>query len=307
MKNIRLFQSQTMNYHFVTLLWTVFLTQVESDEGDGLSPMGTALNTTTLTDSLDEVFEDYFVWKLKTYPEWATSEHIRGYNNLVEDFSMEAIRNKVEKCREFYDRSRKLIPKDSDYKIYQKILEDEILPCINNFHLKSYLFPPVNIMENIAVLYPELITKTDLDSLRDYQDMLERLNKLPRQLDQILELLKMGLKEGVIFAKESLQGVDEKFEKLQVPVNESIFYSRFRDMSGSLGRHVVDRIQTSAYNLTENGILPKFRVLQEFLRYEYSPKLRQTPGISTIPNGEEFYRANLQFHLGSDISPQEVI
>jgi len=278
-----------------------------TDEGDGISPMGSALNTTAaVSDSLDELFENYFEWKLKTYPEWATSEHIRGYNNLVEDFSMEAIRNKVEKCKEFYDRSKKLNPKSSDYKIYQKILEDEILPCINNFRLKSYLFPPVNIMENIAVLYPKLIKDTDLDSLRDYQDLLQRLSNLPRLLDQILELLRTGLQEGVVFAKESLQGVDEKFEKLQGPVNESIFFSRFRDMSGSLGRHVVDRIQTSAFNLTENEILPKFRVLQEFLRYEYSPKLRQTPGISSIPNGEEFYKANLQFHLGSDISPAEI-
>ena len=40
-------------------------------------------------------------------------------------------------------------------------------------------------------------------------------------------------------------------------------------MPGSLGRHVVDRSQTQAFNITQNQILPAFRRLQEFLKYEY--------------------------------------
>ena len=48
-----------MKYYFATILGTVFLTQVVTDEGDGVSPMGSALNTTTVSDSLDEVFEDW--------------------------------------------------------------------------------------------------------------------------------------------------------------------------------------------------------------------------------------------------------
>ena len=40
-------------------------------------------------------------------------------------------------------------------------------------------------------------------------------------------------------------------------------------MPGSLGRHVVDRTQTQAFNLTQNEILPAFKRLQEFLKYEY--------------------------------------
>ena len=52
-------------------------------------------------------------------------------------------------------------------------------------------------------------------------------------------------------------------------MNASEFYVRFRDMPGSLGRHVVDGLKTSAYKVVEEKVLPAFKRLQEFLRFEY--------------------------------------
>lgn len=186
------------------------------------------------------------------------------------------------------------------------LLQAEVLPCVEGFQYKGYLFPPVNKMENIAHDYPQLVARARLDSVRDYEDLLARLRKLPAMIRQITALLRLGIKEGVTFAKESLAGVDERFEALQVAAQDSIFYSRFRDMSGSLGRRVVGRLQAAAFNLTEAELLPAFRDLQLFLRHEYSPQLRASPGISAVPGGAEVYRAALRLHLGSDISPQEV-
>ena len=147
---------------------------------------------------------------------------------------------------------------------------------------------------------------TKLGSLKDYQDLVERLKKIPTMISQIIDLLKQGKREGVTYARESLGGVDAQFEKLQGNVEDSPFYVRFRDMPGSLGRHVVSRTKTEAFNITENQILPAFRRLQEFIKYEYSSALRSPPGVSSIPDGAEFYQATLNWHLGTDLSPQEV-
>ena len=147
---------------------------------------------------------------------------------------------------------------------------------------------------------------TKLGSLKDYQDLLERLRKIPSMISQIIDLLKQGMREGVTYPRESLNGVDDQFEKLQGDVEDSPFYVRFRDMPGSLGRHVVSRIKTEAFNITENEILPAFRRLQEFIKFEYSSALRSPPGVSSIPDGGEFYQATLRWHLGSNLTPQEV-
>merc|ERR1719233_1509969 len=77
-------------------------------------------------------------------------------------------------------------------------------------------------------------------------------------------------------------------------------------MPGSLGRHVVDRLQTSAHQVVEKEVLPSFRRLQDFLQYEYSTKYRSQPGISFIPAGDEFYSAVLRWHISTELSPLEV-
>ena len=287
---------------YLTLLVTYLTSPALSDVS---SPVLSALNASS--DSLDTLFDDYFQWKCRTYPEWASEEGIKGYDHLVQDFSMEAIRAKAEMCQQFMARSHNLTAKSQSHRTYQQIFEAEVQSCADGLQYKGFLFPQVASFgfDALQTRYPKLVENADLDSLKAYQDLLERLTKLPNMIEQIIALLRTGIKEGVTFAKEAMKGVDQQLEKLQVDPNNSVFYSRFRDMSGSLGRHVVDRIQQNAFNLTENGILPAFRNLQEFLRYEYAPNLRENPGILNIPNGDEFYLAALKSY-GVDFTPEEV-
>ena len=91
---------------------------------------------------------------------------------------------------------------------------------------KGYLLPPVNFLEGIQVEYPLMVSdpkKTQLGSLKDYEDLLTRIRGIPSMIDQIIFLLKMGMKERVTYAKESLGGVDLQFERLQVQVRSCSF------------------------------------------------------------------------------------
>ena len=81
------------------------------------------------TDTLDQLFTDYFEWKLRTYPEWATKEGFKGYSHLVEDYSLKAVRAKEAKCKEFVARSLNLMPRNKEEEIYQNIF----LVRISNF------------------------------------------------------------------------------------------------------------------------------------------------------------------------------
>ena len=102
-------------------------------------PIGSALNN---TDTLETVFSDYFQWKLRTYPEWATETGFKGFNHLVEDYSFEAVEAKEANCRKFLERSSKLLPKNENEKIYQKIFQvNSIFSFSSFFKCNLCLFP----------------------------------------------------------------------------------------------------------------------------------------------------------------------
>jgi len=265
-----------------------------------------------VNETLSEVMEDYFQWKLHTYPEWATLEGFPGYNHLVEDFSMEGILAKGEKCQEFLDRSCLLgdqAKKSSTTAMHKNIFETELRTCVSGMVHKGFLLPPINFLEGLQIEYPRLVSdrkKTPLRSLKDYEDLLARLKLLPQMVNQVEALLREGVKQGVTYARESLRGVDGQFEKLQVGANASDFYVRFRDMPGSLGRHVVGRLQSESYATVEEELLPALRQLQEYIKYEYSSQVRGSPGISSMQGGRDFYDAVLQWHTSTQMTPKEV-
>ena len=65
--------------------------------------------------------------------------------------------------------------------------------------------------------YPLVVSdskKTPLRSLKDYDDLLDRITYLPTMIDQIIILLREGMKQGLTYAKESLGGVDLHLERI---------------------------------------------------------------------------------------------
>ena len=60
--------------------------------------------------------------------------------------------------------------------------------------------------------------KTPLRSLKDYDDLLARITAVPTMIDQIIVLMREGMKQGITYAKQSLGGVDLQLELLQVQV-----------------------------------------------------------------------------------------
>merc|ERR1712038_1451117 len=165
------------------------------------SPLAEATDATrcggkmeAVNETLSELMEDYFKWKLHSYPEWATMEGFPGYNHLVEDFSMEGILAKGEKCQEFLDRSCLVVGQGNA--MHKNIFETELKTCVNGMQHKGYLLPPINFLEGFQVEYPRLISdkkRTPLGSLKDYEDLLARLKQLPQMVKQVEALLREGV------------------------------------------------------------------------------------------------------------------
>ena len=107
-----------------SFLLTLALGLVPSYQGAGVHPLVmTNITEEVTSDSLEQLFSDYQQWRLTTYPEWASAQAIPGYDHLVEDFSMEAIRAKADTCKQFLDRSRKLEADNIMTQSYQDYFE----------------------------------------------------------------------------------------------------------------------------------------------------------------------------------------
>ena len=84
-----------------------------------------------------------------------------------------------------------------------------------------------------------------LESLDEFDPFLWYVEKMPRQIEEIIELLKLGVKEGIVYSGESLAGTEEQYRVLKLDdVEESPFFKEFLRVS-----------QQSDSNVTEASIL----------------------------------------------------
>jgi len=272
---------------------------------EGQSPLGSARAAGNEAQTL---WREYYEWKQATYPEWSTTNGVNKYDDMVEDFSLEGIKNKEEMCKQFLERGELLEGSLSGQNvIYMDVFLSEVRTCVEGFKFEGYLFPPINNLEGVQIEFPRLVREkklTKLNGPKDYENLLKRISKIPVMLDQITILLKMGMDLGITYAKESLSNMD--FERLQVQVNASDFYVRFRDMPGILGRDFTSTMKTKARDIVENKVLPSFKKLGDFIKNDYSLKLRSTPGVSSISNGQAFYSEVLKWHISTNQTVQEV-
>lgn len=208
-------------------------------------------------EELHKLFDEYFTWKLETYPEWASENGYKEYNNKLEDFSDHGYKMKHEKCKKFLERSKALKGDTSEYETYRLILVHEIEPCVKNQDWGKY-FPPINSMGNIQSKLPQLISRMKIKSSKDFNNTLARLRAIPRMINQIIHQLNEGISHRITYARESIV--------LRPMIVENIEDSPF--LKPFLEAQDFGDIR-SAKKVIKHRVLPSFGSLNDFIEKTY--------------------------------------
>ena len=82
-----------------------------------------------------------------------------------------------------------------------------------------------------------------LESLDEFDPFLWYVEKMPRQIEEIIELLKLGVKEGIVYSGESLAGTEEQYRVLKLDdVEESPFFKEFLRVSQQSDSNVTEAL-----------------------------------------------------------------
>ena len=79
--------------------------------------------------------------------------------------------------------------------------------CYKGMAYRGYLLPPVDFLTGVQTTLPSFFGKDNVQQLqneKDYRDLIRRLKKVPKQINQIIDLLKLGVQEGITYSNESM-------------------------------------------------------------------------------------------------------
>jgi uncharacterized protein (DUF885 family) len=258
-----------------------------------------------LTDLLDQVWD----FELESSPLLATNVgDARGQDRLADD-SPEAIEKRANRRSEFL---AKLIAvrvehlsevKQIDHELLRQRLEGQLADFRFNTHLM-----PINNRGGFHIRFPELPRVMAPRSEQDFANYIARLRDFDRYTNQQIDLLRGGIKKGLvqpaIIMRDSLSQVESHIVD---DLSKSLFLTNIAAESKSnLEREQWKPIHDQIEDALKLSVIPAYQRFADFLRTEYLPACRGPVGASAMPMGREFYLDRIERFTTIKISPEEL-
>ncbi len=256
-------------------------------------------------DDLAALLDDHWEWKLATDPEQASRLGDKRYSRDWSDRSRAAAAARQEARREFLKRLY-AIPRGDlspDAQLNYELFRRELTRQADLYKYGGDLMPfshrgGVQNLESLANLL-------SFDSAEDYEDWLARMNKVGEVVDQTISAADAGIDRGLTSPAVLMQRIPAQIDKQLVDDPEdSPFYKVFADMPDSIAGK--ETLQRDARAAIKQRVIPAYRKLARYMNETYLPAARESVGLSSLPQGSEWYAQLTRDFTTTSMTPDEI-
>ena len=252
----------------------------------------------------NKLFDEFYEASLKNSPERATSLGDYRYNDKLSQYSLAEIARQHAQAGDFLKRL-KAIPTDGmgdKDLLSHRLLERQLEREDTNYELKNYEMP-VSQTRGVHTGLADLPLAVPFDTVQQYEDYISRLHQIPRVLDQTIEVLQQGMKDGLMPPKFLLEKVPGQCEGI---VSANPFLLPTKKFAADVSEQDKKRLTDEMTKTINDEVFPAYKKFAEFLRTEYAPKGRSEISVQSLPDGKRRYTEAVKFMTTMNITPAEV-
>jgi len=182
--------------------------------------------------------------------------------------------------------------------ISYELLKFELKDIIDYFNFERYLNP---LLSDSGFHSSLNYMVRPLSNYKKTVEYLNKLNSLPGFVDQNLTNIRIGLEKGVSQPLVIFDGYESTYND-HITINhlDNYFYSPFKNLPNDISDIKKDSINKVAKLVIEQVVVPQFKRIKEFFENEYYPKTRKQIGVSSTPNGKEYYQNRIDYYTTSN-------
>ena len=256
---------------------------------------------------LHELFALDWDYQNIEYPESATYSGYKGQNDRWTDVSLAAIAQRKKELQNpmsvisSIDRASLSASDQLNYDLFRRGAEDAIA---------GTRFPNEELAID-ARSGPQLLSQTlELNpnaTVKDYEDIVSRIDKLGAVVDQAIVLLQKGLEAKVTAPRITLRDVPDQVKGLLTadPMQSPVLVTLTRFPTGIPAAEQKRLIAAAEKSYTEK-VKPAYERLYTFLTKSYIPGARETVGMSALPDGAAWYAYNVRIQTTTNRTPAQI-
>jgi len=256
---------------------------------------------------LHELFALDWEYGNTEYPESATYSGFKGQNGRWTDVSLEAIAQRKKELQSplavitSIDRASLSADDQLNYDLFRRGAEDAIA---------GTRFPSEYLAID-ARSGPQLLAQTmELNpnaTVKDYEDIVSRVDGLGAVVDETIVLLQKGLAAKVTAPGITLRDVPDQVKGLLTadPMKSPVLVM-FTRFPSSIPEAEQKRLAAAAVKSYTEKVKPAYERLYSFLTKTYIPGARESVGMSALPDGAAWYAYNVRIQTTTNRTPEQI-
>jgi uncharacterized protein (DUF885 family) len=246
-----------------------------------------AARSKALSTLLADIWQD----RLKHSPEFASLIGDKRYNDQLTDYSVKEVNASLQRGLDYIQRLGAIDTTGltDQEKLSSELMLRSLIDAQQEAKFKEWEMP-VSPIFGFQTRLADLVGQLSFDSVKDYDDYIERLKKVPVQFSQVMTNLQLGVDEGRMPPKESLVKALEQTQGIaDQKAEESVFAQPLKKFPKTVPAADQKRIATDLMAVIQTQVLPTYQRFAKFMKAQYVPNGRKDPGVWAMPNGDAYY------------------
>lgn len=288
---------------FVLLLMTLSLA-APALRADELSASSLDKRLKALNDLIAEQWE----YTLRTSPEYASILGDKRYNDKSGDNSVAAARVDNEENKKFLRRFEAIDTRgfSDQEQLNKELMVKNLRDSIEGYTWKEWEMP-VNQMGGIHLFAAQFPSYLSFTSTKDYDDYITRMHNFPKQMDDTIAIMRMGMHDKLMPPKFLLEKVAGQASAIAAtPVEQSSFATPLSKFPAAVSEADRTRIRAAFTDAIQNSIYPAYKKFAAFVKDEYAPAGRTQVGMWSLPNGVARYARRARQSTTTKLTPAEI-
>lgn len=258
---------------------------------------------------LHALFDAYWSWFSREFPEYATYRGDARYNDRLNDLSAESIERRHAYARGLLAQLRQFDSRalgDQD-RVSLAVLEMEVAARLRVAEFAGSERMPISQTYGPQIDFVFLVKVTPFRTEHDYDAYLKRLHALPRQLRQMEALMRDGLATGWVLPAQAISRIPSQIDAwLPDDVQANPAYRPFAHFPAGMPAAMQARLAGDGRRAIAGDVVPAFRALKAFIETSYLPGARKDLGASSLPGGEAYYDALIAQQTTTALTAREI-
>ena len=258
--------------------------------------------------ALNALFADIWQDRLEHSPEFASSIGDKRWNDQLSDYSVAAYNDKLSRERDYLLRLAQIDTTGlSDQEQLSKdLMARQLAEDQEAANFKPWEMP-VDQFNGLQSELPQLVSVLSFDSVKDYDDYIARLKKVPTAFQQISDNMMTGMDDHRVPPKYLLEKVLVQVNTIAQQKPEDTPFARpLKKFPASISAADQERIKAELLDAIQKQVLPAYTRFARYLQGQYIPAGRTEFGVWSLPDGDNYYAFRVRQSTTTDLTPDQI-